>query len=230
MKTLSKRSKIARNLVLKKSYSIEEGINLLKQTATTKFIESAETHFCLNIDTKYSDQQLRTTISLPKGTGKSIKVALLVADTVDRDELLKEGADLVGSDDLIEDISKGNLDFDLLLTTPDMMPRLTKLGKMLGPRGLMPSTKAGTISTDLITALKEFKAGKVECRADKTGVVHLLFGKMNFSSSDLEENFLAVYESIKQNRPSGVKGKYLKSVTLCTTMGPGISIDISTLP
>nr|YP_003002251.1 50S ribosomal protein L1 [Aureoumbra lagunensis]ACS36963.1 50S ribosomal protein L1 [Aureoumbra lagunensis] len=230
MKTLSKRSKIARNLILKKTYSIEEGITLLKQTATTKFIESAEAHFCLNIDTKYSDQQLRTTITLPKGTGKSIKVALLVSDDSNNDVLLNEGADLVGSDDLIEDISKGNLNFDLLLTTPDMMPRLTKLGKMLGPRGLMPSTKAGTISTDLVTALKEFKAGKVECRADKTGVVHILFGKTNFLASDLEENFLAIYEAIKQNRPSGVKGKYLKTITICTTMGPGISIDISTLP
>lgn len=229
MKVLSKRSKVTRNLVLKKNYSVEEAIKLLKQTATTKFVESAEAHFCLNIDTKYSDQQLRTTITLPKGSGKSIKIALLVSDNVDQQALLNAGADLVGSNDLIEDISKGNLNFDLLLTTPDMMPRLTKLGKILGPKGLMPSTKAGTITTDLPATVQEFKAGKVECRADKTGVVHLLFGKMDFSEEALLENFLAVSEAIKVNRPSGVKGKYLKTVTICTTMGPGISLDISKL-
>lgn len=229
MKTLSKRSKLARNLILKKSYSIEEGVEILKQTATTKFVESAEAHFCLNIDTKYSDQQLRTTLSLPNGTGKSIRIAILGNESINKEQLVNQGADLVGAEDLIDNISNGNLDFDLLLTTPDMMPKLTKLGRVLGPRGLMPSTKAGTICTDLVSALKEFKAGKVECRADKTGVVHILFGKMNFSEAHLIENFLTVYEAIKQNRPSGVKGKYLKNITICSTMGPGISIDISTL-
>lgn len=229
MKTLSKRLRTAKNLVLKKSYSVDEAIEVLKQTTTTKFVESAEAHFCLNLDTKYNDQQLRITIQLPKGTGKDIKAALLVPDTVDKQSLFNQGANQVGSDDLIEQISKGFLEFDILLTTPEMMPRLMKLGKILGPRGLMPSTKAGTITTDISATLAEFKAGKVECRADKTGVVHLLFGKMDFPIEDLKENLMSVYEAIKQNRPSGVKGKYFKTFTICTTMGPAIRIDLSML-
>ena len=166
MPALSKRTKQARNLIIKPSYSLGEGVKLLKQTATTKFVESAEAHFNLNIDTKYSDQQLRTTITLPRGTGKEINIAVLTSSSVNPEEIINAGASIVGSDDLIDEISKGNLNFDLLLTTPDMMPRLTKLGRVLGPRGLMPSTKAGTVATDLNAALAEFKAGKVECRAD----------------------------------------------------------------
>lgn len=229
MPTLSKRTKLARNLIIKPSYSLEEGVELLKQTATTKFIESAEAHFCLNIDTKYSDQQLRTTITLPRGTGKEIKIAVLVSDSEKVPEILEAGATMAGSSDLVEEISKGNLDFDLLLTTPDMMPSLTKLGKVLGPRGLMPSTKAGTVTTDLKSSLTEFKAGKVECRADKTGVVHILFGKMDFTAEALSENLLSVFNSIQLNRPTGVKGKYLKTFKICTTMGPSINIDCSSV-
>lgn len=229
MKTLSKRLKLARGAIVKKEYSVEEAITLLKQTATTKFIESAEAHFCLNLDTKYNDQQLRTTIRLPKGTGKEVHIALLVSDDLNKESLINQGADQVGSDDLVEKISQGVLDFDILLATPEMMPKIMKLGKILGPRGLMPSTKAGTITTDISAALSEFKAGKVECRADKTGVVHMLFGKTNFSEADLIENLLAIYESIKQNRPSGVKGKYFKTFTVCSTMGPSIKIDLSSL-
>lgn len=230
MKTSSKRLKLARNLIFKKSYEISEAVEILKQTATAKFVESAEAHFCLNIDTKYNDQQLRTTITLPKGTGKTIKVAVLVSENTDQKFLLSQGADIVGSNDLIEEIVKGNLNFDLLLTTPDMMPHLTKLGKILGPKGLMPSTKSGTISTNISATLNEFKTGKVECRADKTGVVHLLFGNVDFATSDLIENFLAIYYAIMQNRPSGVKGKYIKTISICTTMGPAININIPTLP
>ena len=227
MPTISKRTKQARNLIIKPAYSIEEGIKLLKQTATTKFVESAEAHFNLNLDTKYSDQQLRTTISLPRGTGKDIKIAVLTSENPD--DIISAGASTAGSDDLIAEISKGNLDFDLLLTTPDMMPRLTKLGKVLGPRGLMPSTKAGTVTTDLKASLEEFKAGKVECRADKTGVAHILFGKMDFTEEALEENLRSVYDSIELNKPSGVKGKYLKTFKICTTMGPSITIDLGSL-
>ena len=229
MPTLSKRTKLARNLIIKPSYSLEDAVELLKQTSTTKFIESAEAHFCLNIDTKYSDQQFRTTITLPRGTGKDINIAVLVADIETAPEILQAGANTVGSNDLIEEISKGNLDFDLLLTTPEMMPRLTKLGKVLGPRGLMPSTKAGTVTTDLKSSLADFKAGKVECRADKTGVVHILFGKMDFEKEALAENLRSIYDSILLNRPTGVKGKYLKTFKICTTMGPSINIDFSTL-
>jgi large subunit ribosomal protein L1 len=227
MPTISKRTKQARNLIIKPAYSLDEGIKLLKQTATTKFIESAEAHFNLNLDTKYSDQQLRTTISLPRGTGKEIKIAVLTLDS--QEDILNAGASTVGSDDLIEEISKGNLDFDLLLTTPDMMPRLTKLGKVLGPRGLMPSTKAGTVTTDIKASLTEFKAGKIECRADKTGVAHILFGKTDFTEEALQENLQSVYNSIELNKPSGVKGKYFKTFKICTTMGPSINIDLNSL-
>ena len=227
MPTISKRTKQARNLIIKPAYSLEEGVKLLKQTATTKFNESAEAHFNLNIDTKYSDQQLRTTISLPRGTGKEIKIAVLTSESPE--DIITAGASIAGSDDLIEEISKGNLDFDLLITTPDMMPRLTKLGKVLGPRGLMPSTKAGTVTTDLKASLTEFKAGKIECRADKTGVAHILFGKMDFTEEALEENLRSVHASIELNKPSGVKGKYFKTSKICTTMGPSINIDLSTL-
>jgi large subunit ribosomal protein L1 len=229
MKTLSKRFKLAKNLLVKESYSLEEGIALLKQTGTAKFVESAEAHFCLNIDTKYSDQQLRTTIVLPKGSGKDIKIAVLIPDIGEKQKILDAGASLVGSTELIEEISKGNLNFELLLTTPEMMPRLTKLGKILGPRGLMPSTKAGTVTTDLISSLAEFKAGKVECRADKTGVAHILFGKTNFTETDLIENLYSVLNAVKLNRPNGVKGKYFKSFKICTTMGPSLNIELKTL-
>jgi len=229
MKKISKRLKGAKNLLLKDSYSLEESIPVLKQTATAKFVESVEAHLALNIDTKYSDQQLRTTIILPKGSGKQIKIAVLVPDIEEKDRIIEEGATLVGSDDLIAEISKGNLDFDLLLTTPEMMPRLTKLGKFLGPRGLMPSTKTGTVTTDIFASLAEFKAGKVECRADKTGVVHILCGTSKFSEEDLLENVTAVFNSVKQSRPSGVKGKYFNSFKLCTTMGPAVNIDLTNL-
>jgi large subunit ribosomal protein L1 len=229
MKKYSKRFKVLKNLIVKDSYSLEECVSLLKQTATAKFVESAEAHLCLNLDTKYSDQQLRTTIILPKGSGKKINIAVLLSDIGEKDKLFEYGANVVGSDDLIDEISKGNFNFDLLLTTPEMMPRLTKLGKLLGPRGLMPSTKTGTVTNNIYDALTEFKAGKVECRADKTGVVHILFGKSDFTSEDLLENLVAVFNSVKQNRPSGVKGRYFKSFKICTTMGPSLNIDLRTL-
>jgi large subunit ribosomal protein L1 len=229
MSNLSKRTKYTRNLIIKSTYTLEESIKILKQTSTAKFIESAEAHFCLNIDTKYSDQQLRTTITLPRGTGKEIRIAVLSTDSTNSKEILDAGATVVGSNELIEEISVGNIDFDLLLTTPEMMPHLTKLGKILGPRGLMPSTKAGTVTTNIQKTLKEFKAGKIECRADKTGVVHILFGKMNFTEEALSENLRSICNSIQSNKPTGVKGRYLKTFKICTTMGPSINIDCNTL-
>jgi large subunit ribosomal protein L1 len=166
---------------------------------------------------------------LPRGTGKEIRIAVLSTDSTNSKEILDAGATVVGSNELIEEISVGNIDFDLLLTTPEMMPHLTKLGKILGPRGLMPSTKAGTVTTNIQKTLKEFKAGKIECRADKTGVVHILFGKMNFTEEALSENLRSVCNSIQSNKPTGVKGRYLKTFKICTTMGPSINIDCNTL-
>jgi large subunit ribosomal protein L1 len=206
--------------------SLEEAITLLQDTATAKFIESVELHANLNIDTKYADQQLRTTVTLPHGIGKSMRIAVLTNEA-NFNEANEGGADIVGSQELIDDISQGNLNFDLLVATPDMMPKLAKLGRVLGPKGLMPSPKSGTVSTNLTETLSDFKKGKFEYKADKTGVVHVNFGKANFSKDQLMENLTSLYQSIEQNRPSGVKGKYFKSLFICTSMGPSIQLDLN---
>ena len=206
--------------------SLEEAINLLQETATAKFIESVELHANLNIDPKYADQQLRTTVTLPHGVGKSTRIAVLTNET-NFNEAKENGADIVGSQELIDDISQGNINFDLLVATPDMMPKLAKLGRVLGPKGLMPSPKSGTVSTTLPETLTEFKKGKFEYKADKAGVVHVSFGKANFSKNQLIENLTSLYQSLEQNRPSGVKGKYFKSLFICTSMGPSIQLDLN---
>ena len=204
----------------------KDAIKILKETATAKFNETVELHANLNIDPKYADQQLRTTVTLPHGVGKSIKIAVLTNDS-NIAEAETAGADIVGNNDLIEQISQGNIDFDLLIATPDMMPKLAKLGRVLGPKGLMPSPKSGTVSTTLTETLSDFKKGKFEYKADKTGVVHVSFGKSNFSELQLRENLTALHQSIEQNRPSGVKGKYFKNMFICTSMGPSIQLDLS---
>ena len=226
MPKLSRRQKENKEKAANSTYSnLEEALQLLKDTSTAKFIESVEVHANLNIDPKYTDQQLRTTVTLPNGTGKTTKIAVLTSPE-NIEEATTAGADLVGSDDLVQEISQGNLDFDLLIATPDMMPKLAKLGRVLGPKGLMPSPKSGTVTTTLTETLKDFKKGKFEYKADKTGVVHVSFGKSDFTVQQLKENLVAVYSSIEQNRPSGVKGKYFKSVFICSSMGPSIKIDL----
>jgi large subunit ribosomal protein L1 len=206
--------------------SLEEAINLLQETATAKFIESVELHANLNIDPKYADQQLRTTVTLPHGVGKTMRIAVLTSEA-NFNEAKEGGADIVGSQELIDDISQGSINFDLLIATPDMMPKLAKLGRVLGPKGLMPSPKSGTVSTTLTETLSDFKKGKFEYKADKTGVVHVSFGKANFSKNQLIENLTSLYQSIEQNRPSGVKGKYFKSLFICSSMGPSIQLDLN---
>jgi len=206
--------------------SLEEAINLLQETATAKFIESVELHANLNIDPKYADQQLRTTVTLPHGVGKATRIAVLTNEA-NFNEANEAGADIVGSQDLIDDISQGVINFELLVATPDMMPKLAKLGRVLGPKGLMPSPKSGTVSTSLTETLTEFKKGKFEYKADKTGVVHVSFGKADFSKNQLIDNLTSLYQSIEQNRPSGVKGKYFKSFFICSSMGPSIQLDLS---
>lgn len=227
MKIYSKRIKLLQNLLTEESYSLEKGISLLKEMGTAKFLESVEAHVSLNIDPKYANQQLRTSLVLPNGTGKSLKIAVFTEPDYIQ-EALKLGATIAGSDDLIEDISSGNLNFDILITTPQLMPKLAKLGRVLGPKGLMPSPKSGTVTSNLGDAINEFKKGKLEYRADKTGIVHLNFGKVNFSEDQLKENLLAVYNSIEKNKPTGVKGKYFKSFYICTTMSPGINLEFNT--
>lgn len=229
MRKLSRRQKENLEKTNNKVYSsLDEAIQILKETATAKFVESVELHANLNIDPKYADQQLRTTVTLPHGVGKQVRIAVLTNDE-NFDEARKAGADIVGNDELIENMTKGNIDFDLLIATPNMMPKLAKLGRVLGPKGLMPSPKSGTVTSTLETTLMDFKKGKFEYKADKTGIVHVTIGKISFTQDHLIENLQALYNSIEKNRPSGVKGKYFKSLSICTTMGPSIKLDLNSL-
>ncbi len=226
MRKLSRRKEKVLKLITKPLYSnLEEAILILKETATAKFVESVELHANLNIDPKYADQQLRTTVILPHGIGKKVQIAVLTNEE-NFEEANLANADRVGNDDLIDEISQGNLNFDLLVVTPNMMPKLAKLGRILGPRGLMPSPKSGTVTSNLKDTLNEFKKGKFEYKADKSGIVHVNFGKSDFQTKQLIENLTVLYNSIEQNRPSGVKGKYFKNLSICTSMGPSVKLDL----
>lgn len=214
--------------VEKRPYKAMEAIQLLKQLSSAKFTETMELHADLNIDPRKATQNLRTTVVLPKGTGKTVKVAVLCKEENAKDAL-SAGADVAGQQDLIEDIQKGELNFDRLITTPDMMPQIARLGRVLGPKGLMPSIKSGTVTTDIASTLKEIKAGRLELRADKKGVVHIPFGKVNFEDDALLENLKAIQETIDVNKPSDIKKQYWNSVYLTSTMGPGLQLDLSAL-
>ena len=228
-KKVSRRIRELQQLVNpEKAYEPIEALELLKKTATAKFSESAEAHIRLGIDPKYTDQQLRTTVALPKGTGQEIRIAV-IAKGEKVTEATQAGADISGSEELISDIQKGQIDFDRLIATPDMMPQVAKVGRILGPRGLMPSPKAGTVTFDLAQAIAEFKAGKLEFRADRTGIVHVIFGKAAFPVEDLLVNLKTLQETVDRHRPSGAKGRYWRSVYVSATMGPSIQVDVNSL-
>nr|YP_009395673.1 ribosomal protein L1 [Vertebrata isogona]ARW64536.1 ribosomal protein L1 [Vertebrata isogona] len=209
-------------------YSPDKALTLLKEFSSVNFIETLEAHISLGLDPKYADQQLRATVILPKGTGKNVKVAV-IAKGENLSIALAAGADKVGSEDLIEEILQGYIDFDKLIATPDMMLLIAKLGRLLGPKGLMPSPKSGTVTNNLRDAISEFKAGKLEYKIDRTGILHVPIGKLSFPTNDLKANLKALQDSIEKNRPTGSKGKYWKSLYLSSTMGPGIPVDINLL-
>ena len=227
MAKFTKRQKKVREEVdLTKVFSAADGLGFAKKYASAKFDETVEAHFRLGINVKHADQQVRTTVVLPAGTGNTVRVAVIA-----KGEKLKEaeqaGADVVGSEELIPRIQEGWMEFDILVATPDIMGALGKVGKVLGPRGLMPSPKAGTVTFDIAKAVKEFKAGKVEFRADKQGIVHTPIGKASFTVEQLSDNFNALVDAINKAKPSAAKGTYIKSVYVSTTMGEGYKLDAS---
>lgn len=209
-----------------KEYSLEEALRLTKELSYAKFDETVDMAFNLGVDPKKTDQVVRGTVSLPHGTGKKVRV-LVFAKGEKEKEALEAGADYVGAEDLVEKIQKGWLDFDKAVATPDIMGLVGKLGKILGPRGLMPNPKLGTVTFDVAKAVKEIKAGKVEYKTDKAGVVHVPIGRVSFDVDRLFENARTVIDSITKAKPSTSKGKYMKKIVVSSTMGPGIKVDLN---
>lgn len=206
--------------------TLSEGVKLIKATATTKFDSTAEIHINLNIDPKKADQAVRSTVVLPHGTGKKLKIAAIVND--DKVKAAKEaGAAAAGLEDLIEEFKKGKFDYDVVVATPDVMKELGKVAKVLGQKGMMPNPKSGTVSSDIAKTIEELSRGRVEFRNDKQGIVHSVFGKASFKEDELENNLKALLFAIREAKPSGAKGTYVKSITLTTSMGPGIKLDPS---
>src|SRR5580700_5909957 len=220
-----KKYESARKQVEAKEYRLEDAIPLLQKIKYAKFDETVEVHMRLGVDPKHADQMVRGTVVMPNGLGKSKKV-LVIAGADRQKEAEEAGADIVGGEEIVTRIqTEGWADFDAVIATPDMMRSVGKLGKVLGPRGLMPNPKTGTVTVDVAKAIKEIKAGKVEFRVDKTGIIHSPVGKMSFATDSLVANAHALVDSIVKAKPAAAKGKYLKSVTLSSTMGPGVRID-----
>jgi len=221
---LEQRKKIDRTT----KYDLDSGLKLLKESARAKFDESVDMAIRLGVNPKHADQMVRGTVSLPHGVGKTVKV-LVFAKGEKEKEAQEAGADFVGADDLVEKITSGWTDFDKAIATPDMMGMVGKLGKILGPRGLMPNPKVGTVTFDVGKAVKELKAGRVEFKVEKTGIVHTTVGKVSFEEGKLKENVLALMDVIIRAKPASSKGTYLKSIAISTTMGPGIKLDPNAL-
>lgn len=208
-----------------KRYTVEEAISLLKQLARAKFDETVEVALKLGVDPRHADQQVRGTVVLPHGTGRSTRVAVF-ARGEKAEEARNAGADLVGADDLIERVEKGEIDFDVAVATPDMMASVGRLGRILGPRGLMPNPKTGTVTFDVGQAVREIKAGKVEFRVTKDAGMHVPIGKVSFEAEQLLDNFRALIEAVQRAKPAAAKGQYLRKAALSSTMGPGLRLDI----
>jgi large subunit ribosomal protein L1 len=228
MPTPGKKFAAARKAVPERPHSIEEAVPLMQQVKFAKFDETVELAMRLGVDPKHADQMVRGTVVLPHGLGKSKKV-LVITSGEKQKEAQEAGADHVGGEELVEKIQGGWMDFDAVVATPDMMRAVGRLGKVLGPRGLMPNPKTGTVTVDIGKAVREIKAGKVEFRVDKTGIVHAPVGKVSFPAQNLIENAHALVDSVVRAKPPAAKGRYLRSVTMSSTMGPGISIDVTTL-
>jgi large subunit ribosomal protein L1 len=224
---MGKKYDAAAKQVDKRGYSVDEAVTLVQKIKFTKFDETVEVHMRLGVDPKHADQMVRGTVVLPNGLGKSKKV-LVVASGDKQREATEAGADYVGGDEMVAKIQTENwIDYDAVIATPDMMRSLARLGKILGPRGLMPNPKTGTVTTDVATAVKEVKAGKVEFRVDKTGVIHAPVGKVSFANDKLIENTNTLIQAVVRAKPSAAKGKYVRSATICSTMGPGVSLEVT---
>lgn len=222
---LTKRQKENSKIDVTKEYGIAEAIELLKKAKSAKFDESVDIAVRLGVDPKHADQVVRGTVSLPNGTGKSVRV-LAIAKSPDKQEEAKNaGADFYGFDDYLKQIADGWTDIDVIIATPDSMMELGKIAKVLGPRGLMPNPKSGTVTMDVATAVKEVKAGKIDFRVDKTGIVHSIIGKLSFDNNKLKENIVTFLNTIIKLKPSAAKGTYIKSITVSSTMGPGVKVD-----
>jgi large subunit ribosomal protein L1 len=227
MSRLSKRQKAqAESIDRTRFYPVEEAISIVKANATAKFDETVEVALNLGVDPRHADQMVRGVVNLPKGTGKSVRVAVF-AKGAKADEAKAAGADVVGAEDLMETIQGGQIDFDRVIATPDMMGVVGRLGKVLGPKGLMPNPKLGTVTMDVTKAVTDAKGGQVEFRVEKAGIVHAGIGKASFAEADLRENFAAFVDAIVKARPSGAKGKFVQKVSVSSTMGPGVKIDLA---
>ncbi|MFH0838371.1 MAG: 50S ribosomal protein L1 [Patescibacteria group bacterium] len=210
----------------KKSFTLPEALRLLKETGTTKFDSTAEVHINLNIDSTKADQVIRGTINLPHGSGKKVRIAALVTD--DKIKAAKDaGADEAGLEDLVAEFEKGKINFDVIIAMPAVMKQIGKVAKILGQKGMMPNPKAGTVTEDVVKTIKELKAGRLEYRNDKEGNLHSIFGKLSFKEEELENNFKSFLRVIRDAKPSSIKGSFIKSITITSTMGPGIKLDVN---
>ena len=211
-----------------KEYSLDDAISLIKDMKFTKFDESVDIALNMGVDPRHADQNIRITTSLPSGTGSEVVILVLTRGPKEK-EAKEAGADFVGNDDFIEKLKNGWSDIDKIIATPDMMSSLGKLGKVLGPKGLMPNPKSGTVTVDVKKAINELKAGRVELRVEKNGIIHSSFGKTSFEKQDLIENVQMIYESLMKARPASAKGQFIKKITLSSTMGPGIKVDLTSI-